>query len=74
MLAKKNDVQHVGVSIMLKLKIDAHAKLLHALKCWEAGKQWGFGDGMYLRRKLIVSRSIDEILSGQTMFTKCFVV
>lgn len=31
-LAKKNDV-HVGVSIMLKLKIDAHAKLLHALKC-----------------------------------------
>lgn len=39
MLAKKNDVQHVGVSIMLKLKIDAHAKLLHALKCWEAGKQ-----------------------------------
>lgn len=32
-LAKKNDVQHVGVSIMLKLKIDAHAKLLHTLKC-----------------------------------------
>lgn len=32
-LAKKNDVQHVGVSIMLKLKKDAHAKQLHALKC-----------------------------------------
>lgn len=34
-LAKKNDVQHVGVSIMLKLKIDAHAKLLpEMLRSW----------------------------------------
>lgn len=32
-LAEKNDVQHVGVTLMLRIDIDANAKLIHAPRC-----------------------------------------
>lgn len=32
-LAEKNDVQHVGVTMMLRIDIDANAKLIHAPRC-----------------------------------------
>lgn len=32
-LAEKNDMQHVGVTMMLRIDIDANAKLIHAVRC-----------------------------------------
>lgn len=69
MLAEKNDVQHVGVTMMLRIDIDANAKLIHAPRCWgdSAGKQYGLGEGLFLGGKVIDPRSIGKISIGQTM-------